>query len=658
MADDDVKDGKERDESSILNAIPLFVKNPVLKYFHSTGEFPETYEQLKENDPTSPMPKPDTIEKYGGLERVVEFVKQELKEQETHSIQSEEDEIDPRSEQDTEIDPFKRKETSYDQERSPGVRIELQEGMQHSGPHDVGKKALENLARDYSGVHLTGESKDEDAAEEPEEDDYSHDDREKEPLKDEITQKVSGADVAKKIAEAEEASRDGMDEVYESVSEPVDDDRVEEPQDEEVQEVTDADIEEVIEQEEPKEQKSVIVSPEMDPERDIMTRPEVPSESPETYSEGMSTGKKWGVIGTVTAALLLGGYFLLDAFKGDKKEEPVKEKAEMVTKVDEEYLKKKQQEKSRADEALKKYKEQREKEGRPIFEKPLKTRPKEEEKLAEETKPDMETLEQRCVESTYTQIEGKVKADHPLSKAQKYNLSRDGKEKISAQGLINTAYWYGSRKFGKKGQRWSGGHGTKEQFKMAGRWLAEYGIDIRDLIKRRGAEINPSMIDADDMTLTAGNDACRQYRTKKDKSGHNMHDSQGNERLASTERTYNRPAAHAYDTPAIEPQDMACVEETYLESVLNQRSELGISVERLTRKDKDGNKKTSFRYRHRMREGVAGTWVSRTYVREAVAALHEYDDISASDNVADRMRSIEIVSKYFTKESAEHACRG
>ena len=92
--------------------------------------------------------------------------------------------------------------------------------------------------------------------------------------------------------------------------------------------------------------------------------------------------------------------------------------------------------------------------------------------------------------------------------------------------------------------------------------------------------------------------------------------------------------------------------------MLNQRSELGISIERFTRKCKDGNMKTDIRFRHKMCEGVAGIWVSRSYVEEAVAALNEYDTISANDNDADRKRSLEIVNKYFTKESAEHACRG
>lgn len=666
MADDDVKNNEGRDKSGVHNAIPLFVKNPVLKYFNSTGEFPETYEQLKENDPASPMPKPDTIYKYGGLENVVEAVKAELKEQETYRIQHSEDETDPRREQDTEIDPFKRRETSYDQQRSPGVRIELQEGMEHSVPHQIGS-ALDELRRDYSGLQVIDRSKDDDSAEILEEEKGF-----KRPLGEIAT--FNGTGKPSRVDEPVETetaaySHDDHEEepVDAPVEEAVEEAEVHEVTAEDIEEVTAENIEEVLAEEEAEEQKSVIVSPDMDPERDIATRPEVPSEYHKddiqkrvptmTYSEPMSSGKKWGVIGTVTAALLIGGYFLLDVFKSDKKEEPIKKEEAVVKTVDQDDLKNRQYEKGLVDDLLKKKREERQ-----TFEE-VKEKKHKKETLAdaEEAKPELETLEQRCVASAYTQIKGKVEKDHPLSKASKYNLSGDGKDKISAQGLINTAYWYGTRKFGKRSQRWDGGYGTDEQFQMAKRWLAGYGIDIHDLLKKRDAEISPSMIDADKMTSTAGNDACSQYRNKKDKSGHNMHDlqeSQDKERLASADSAYNCSAAPAYDHPAREVQATACVEETYLESVLDQRSELGISIERITRKGKDGNQKTDFRYRHKMREGVAGTWVSRSYVEEAVAVLHEYDTISASENDADRMRSLEIVSKYFTKESAEHACRG
>ena len=88
--------------------------------------------------------------------------------------------------------------------------------------------------------------------------------------------------------------------------------------------------------------------------------------------------------------------------------------------------------------------------------------------------------------------------------------------------------------------------------------------------------------------------------------------------------------------------------------LLATRKELGLSVDYFTRKDKKGERQ-DFRYRQRQKEGVAGTWVSKKYVSEAVDALHEYDRCMKSGSVHDLKVAVGIAKRYFTNEAQAEA---
>lgn len=124
------------------------------------------------------------------------------------------------------------------------------------------------------------------------------------------------------------------------------------------------------------------------------------------------------------------------------------------------------------------------------------------EKYAKEQKAnqdsDSRSWEDTCKGAALEDIVELVKEDHPLSKNPDYNLSSDGKTKISNQGVINAAYWYGTRQFGKGVMHWwRGGYGTEKQKEMASKWLEQYGIDIDDLIANRSAEFDGSLVKAE-----------------------------------------------------------------------------------------------------------------------------------------------------------------
>ncbi|MBW2997026.1 hypothetical protein KY349_01655 [Candidatus Woesearchaeota archaeon] len=126
--------------------------------------------------------------------------------------------------------------------------------------------------------------------------------------------------------------------------------------------------------------------------------------------------------------------------------------------------------------------------------------PAKEETMQHKAKPEFESeaWENTCRVAATEDIRDLVREDHPLSKNHDYNLSSDGKKVISNQGVINAAYWYGTRKFGKGVmQWWRGGYGTERQKDMATKWLAQYGIDIDDLIANRSTEFDGSLVSTD-----------------------------------------------------------------------------------------------------------------------------------------------------------------
>ncbi|MBN1544807.1 hypothetical protein JW898_05100 [Candidatus Woesearchaeota archaeon] len=85
-----------------------------------------------------------------------------------------------------------------------------------------------------------------------------------------------------------------------------------------------------------------------------------------------------------------------------------------------------------------------------------------------------------------------------------------------------------------------------------------------------------------------------------------------------------------------------------------QRDELGLNVDYFTRTSRRGEVRQDLRYRRRQKAGVAGGWVSKDYVKEAVSALTEYDRLVESDNVSDLKKAADIAVKYFTKEAKEN----
>ncbi|MFH1063912.1 MAG: protein phosphatase 2C domain-containing protein [Candidatus Woesearchaeota archaeon] len=94
------------------------------------------------------------------------------------------------------------------------------------------------------------------------------------------------------------------------------------------------------------------------------------------------------------------------------------------------------------------------------------------------------------VVAAYSRVVKKIKSDHPKSKVPEYNLSPDAKTTISHQGVINTAYWFGTRTDKDKSNDYRGGHGTKTMRGMADKWLKKHtGQDISYFIADRSAEL-------------------------------------------------------------------------------------------------------------------------------------------------------------------------
>lgn len=173
------------------------------------------------------------------------------------------------------------------------------------------------------------------------------------------------------------------------------------------------------------------------------------------YDEGPRTGKKIGVFATI-AALAVAGYFGLNALFGNNEAGKAQHKQE---KQESQIL-------------------------------------KQEENIPDRPKFDAVAWEDKCSGAALEHLEQKVQDDHPKSLNHSYNLSPDGKDIISNQGLINAAYWYGTRELGRPSQHWSGGYGNSEQHEMAKEWLATRGVDMEQLKKDRGGEFDTTVIDA------------------------------------------------------------------------------------------------------------------------------------------------------------------
>ncbi len=109
-------------------------------------------------------------------------------------------------------------------------------------------------------------------------------------------------------------------------------------------------------------------------------------------------------------------------------------------------------------------------------------------------------------------------------------------------------------------------------------------------------------------------------------------------------------------------------ESSLFEKVFSKRKELGMNIDYFTRTNKDGSTRHDFRYRRRKRDGLAGGWVSRAYVGEAIVALSSYDKLvgfaedrtnCSMDDLVEGWHGLKkakgIAGKYFTDEARESA---
>ncbi|MFC1742052.1 hypothetical protein ACFL3V_05950 [Nanoarchaeota archaeon] len=81
------------------------------------------------------------------------------------------------------------------------------------------------------------------------------------------------------------------------------------------------------------------------------------------------------------------------------------------------------------------------------------------------------------------------------------------------------------------------------------------------------------------------------------------------------------------------------------EELFKEYKELGMNVDRFKVRGKD-----QFRYRRRIKEGVAGGWVSGDFAMNAVEGLRTYLSIKDSKQLEDVNKTVEIAGNYFTKE--------
>jgi hypothetical protein len=118
-------------------------------------------------------------------------------------------------------------------------------------------------------------------------------------------------------------------------------------------------------------------------------------------------------------------------------------------------------------------------------------------KQEEQKKPEFDAVawEQGCKAAAAQRVLQLVGEDHPVSLNHNYNLSPDGKVVISNQGVINMAYWFGTRADEDRSNDYRGGFGKPGQGEMADGLLSDLGLSVDKLAENRGDEFDEGLIE-------------------------------------------------------------------------------------------------------------------------------------------------------------------
>ncbi len=125
------------------------------------------------------------------------------------------------------------------------------------------------------------------------------------------------------------------------------------------------------------------------------------------------------------------------------------------------------------------------------------------------------------IPAIYRRAISRIRNSKPKSLVDNYNLSPDAKNPISIQGLINTAFYEGTREYADDVElHWNGGFNTVAQVLLAERWLRKYtGTELENLEFHREEEFSESFINASKVELELE----PAYKDKAKKAQSNTH---------------------------------------------------------------------------------------------------------------------------------------
>jgi hypothetical protein len=89
----------------------------------------------------------------------------------------------------------------------------------------------------------------------------------------------------------------------------------------------------------------------------------------------------------------------------------------------------------------------------------------------------------------------------------------------------------------------------------------------------------------------------------------------------------------------------------YEELFRENRQLLGMSIDRYTRKLKNGETREEQRYRQKKADGAPGGWVSKEYVFRVFDALKEYRTLVEKDDLSSLRKARALAKQYFTKQA-------